>query len=46
MKRYYYTNVNTIKIAELFGTRNFNTLLNLAKFINEIFCFFKANRGC
>ena len=43
IKRYYYTNVNAIKIGELFGTRNMTILLNLAKFVKEITCYFKED---
>ena len=43
LKKYYYTNVNIMKIGELFDCSNSSTLLNLAKFIKEIYCFFQSN---
>ncbi len=44
MKKYYYNNVNVMKIGQLFNNKKFNILLNLAKFVKEILVFFKANR--
>ncbi len=44
MEKYYYNIVNVMKIGQLFNTKKLNILLNLAKFVKEIFVFFKANR--